>query len=434
MSHNAGTGYLNPAATGLAAPYAKNQIGNVYQQLQDGARALDIRPKLLRNGTVILQHGSTIDIPVSFETVLTDAIRWCREHPDELVLWLPSHFATQDDYDGDMVAVLSSLYQQYNVPYVHCSQVYGMTVGEVLQLAALPASSSGGGGGYLLAMDGQDDAGTSCAKQNWVASQIVTCYPNNATTTSCISSTRRRHPRSSSTTAFDLLHHYINQSANGAVTNDNSVLGPPADLQTWPLNEVQALWQVDAHAVTLGMTHVSSILQDNRRSNLHAQLVEWIYNDNLFEPARLAGTSILLAVDNVHLHGNALLSVLRTSCGQTDDTEACGRRVPPPRRTNFPVTLEQVGGIIVAVYAVVSLTHILWYRRRVWTTFLSRLQEIVMTETTECCASRAAVSSDGIWRVDQLNQQDEETTLQERRRRLLLVPTSSVATVSMPPE
>jgi len=306
----------------------------------------------------------------------------------------------------------------------------------------LPTASTGAGGGYLLAMDGQDDAGTSCAKQNWIASQIVTCYPNSnaTTTTSCISSTRRRRPRSSSTTtAFDLLQHYINQSANGADTNDNSVLGPPADLQTWPLNEVQALWQVDAHAVALGMAHVSSILQDNRRSNLHAQLVEWIYNDNLLEPARLAGTSILLAVDNVHLHGNALLSVLRTSCGQSDDTEACGRRVPPPRLNNFPIlTLDQVGGIIVAVYVMVSLTHILWYRRRALTTVLSRLQDIIMSETTECCASRAVVSSsslsDGIWRMDHSNQQDEETTFQERRQRLLLVPTSSAATVSMPPE
>ena len=60
ISHNAKTGYLTSnrgmsgAATNLCA---KNQIGSVCDKVNNGARALVVRPKLLQNGTVILYHG-----------------------------------------------------------------------------------------------------------------------------------------------------------------------------------------------------------------------------------------------------------------------------------------------------------------------------------------------------------------------------------------
>jgi len=96
LAHNAATGYLPHTSltkAGFSWRYAQNQVrGSVYQQLQDGARALDVRPLLRRNGTVVLQHGS-IRIPTTFETLVRDAVQWCRQHPDELVLLLPSHFA-----------------------------------------------------------------------------------------------------------------------------------------------------------------------------------------------------------------------------------------------------------------------------------------------------------------------------------------------------
>ena len=62
LSHNAATGYLKRKSglltNGATNLYSKNQIGDAYKQLDDGARALDVRPKLLANGTVVLHHGA----------------------------------------------------------------------------------------------------------------------------------------------------------------------------------------------------------------------------------------------------------------------------------------------------------------------------------------------------------------------------------------
>ena len=81
LSHNAATGYIHAGALskeGIAWSYTKNQIGSVYQQLSDGARALDVMPKLLKNGTVICHHGA-IGININFRDLLDQVVRWCQE-------------------------------------------------------------------------------------------------------------------------------------------------------------------------------------------------------------------------------------------------------------------------------------------------------------------------------------------------------------------
>ena len=74
FSHGSATGYLQKGfPSSVISLYAKNQIGTVYDQLNDGARALDVRPKLLHNGTVVLHHGA-ITIPVSLERLVVRRI------------------------------------------------------------------------------------------------------------------------------------------------------------------------------------------------------------------------------------------------------------------------------------------------------------------------------------------------------------------------
>ena len=91
FSHDAGTGYMKPGVPStFISSYAKTQIGTAYDQLNDGARALDLRPKLLNNGTVVLQHGF-VTIPVTLNDLVSDAMRWCAENSDELVLLLHSN-------------------------------------------------------------------------------------------------------------------------------------------------------------------------------------------------------------------------------------------------------------------------------------------------------------------------------------------------------
>lgn len=342
MSHDAATGYIRPgdfSKRGLAWAYAKNQFGSVYQQLSDGARALDLRPKLLANGTVIFQHGSLISIPVSLEQVVSEAIQWCGEkgHQDELVLLLPSNFqyenASSSFYaDQAMFSAMRTVYEKLGVTYLHCSAVYGLTVGQVKELSELAS------GGYLLALDGQDYDGTFCGKTNWIANQIVTCWGSsfkNSTTKSC----------RTSDVLLQQLFSYVLASVNNPSTDDFTVLGPPSNRYKYPLNEIQALWQVDSHSAIIGLAHFSSTLEDNRQSQINRNMVELIHSGQFKNPISV------FAVDNVALNGNALLSVLRTACGQSD-LDVCGSQLAAPRITYVHVSTRHIVRIALCLYLI----------------------------------------------------------------------------------
>jgi hypothetical protein len=328
MSHNAATGYLkqNRGISSATNLYAKNQIGSVYDQLNDGARALDVRPKLLQNGTVVCHHGA-ITIPATLETLVSDAIQWCTDNPDELVLIFHLNFAYENATPSadTAVAALSEVYNQLGVPYLECGDVYGLTVEETMEIAALSS------GGYLLAMDHHDVYTSSCAKGNFISDEIVTCYPNNKTL-----------PCSSpSSPVLEDLKSYVLASANNEPSDSQYVLGPPQSLDYYPFNNIQALWQVDTHSAALGVAHLSSIIDDNTKSHINAHLVDWVF-DGEFDVISL------LMVDHVRLNGNALLSVLRNTCGQTE-LEDCGTEISKPRLQHKPMSTLSFF-VTVAVY------------------------------------------------------------------------------------
>jgi hypothetical protein len=344
MSHDAATGYLpnNRGVSSATNLYAKNQIGSVYDQLNDGARALDVRPKLLQNGTVVCHHGA-ITIPVSLKTLVQDAVRWASEHPDELVLILHFNMVYEESSSSSSsssvaastdttVSALSQVYQSLGVTYLSCGDVYGLTVAETMELAQL----SSGGSGYVLALDRQNNAyASTCAKLNYLSDQIVTCYPsssssnnNNTNNNNILPCTKPNSP------AFQDLKSYVLASANNDATDSDYELGPPASLDYYPFNAIQALWQVDTHAAAMGVAHVSSLIDDNTKSKLNARLVDWVYNGE-FNTNAIS----LLMVDHVQLNGNALLSVLRNTCGQSelvleeeeDDDVVCGNALAKPK-------------------------------------------------------------------------------------------------------
>jgi hypothetical protein len=366
MSHNAATGYIRPgdrSKQGLAWPYAKNQVGSVYQQLNDGARALDLRPKLLANGTIIFQHGSLINIPVSLEQVVSEAVQWCGEsnNQDELVLLLPSNFLYEYDSSSStesaantIYSAMKNVYDKFGVAYHNCNAVYGLTIGQVKELSLLAS------GGYLLALDGQDYGGTFCGKTNWIADQIVTCWgssSNSSTGKSC---------RTSQAPLQDLFA-YVLASANNPSTNDANTLGPPNDFYNYPLNEIQALWQVDTHSAAVGLAHLSSILEDNRQSQVNRRMVELIYSRQFESPISI------FAVDNVALNGNALLSVLRTACGQSD-LDVCGSELEAPRIAYVHLSTRQLLRLGLSLYLV---WFVIWLglklkNSRLQRTFVSR--------------------------------------------------------------
>lgn len=232
LSHNAATGYLN----GITTSYAKNQQGNIYEQLNDGARAIDARPKLLQNGSLIFHHG-IIDIQKNYQDALLEAIQWCKHNPQEIVLWLTSHYAYESQATAsDMMQALNDVHDALGVTYVSCDDTYQWTIQNVMENAVLTT------GGYLLAIYSQD--GANCVKDNWVESKLVTCWNRNQT--SCKISNQ----------PFLQLQDYILASANNAPTDDPYTLGPSSSLPLW---QIQALWQVTTRSAAMVRSRIMYI-------------------------------------------------------------------------------------------------------------------------------------------------------------------------------
>jgi hypothetical protein len=395
LSHDAATGYMSRTVrskSGLARRYTQTQVTGrrtFYDQLDDGARALDIRPLLLQNGTIAFQHGIIRIDNVDIYTAMEHVLQWCHDNPQELVLLLPSHFAYEsastvsfssrtttsggsstvedddaiiddevlayyenmadysninnnDDYDQAVFDALNRAFAALGIPVYECTDVYQWTVQDAMAASALVD------GGYVMAL--MNPTGTSCAKENWLADEIVTCYPpggNNKKTT-CTTSDVPWHS----------LQSYLLQSANNdATSSDNNKLGPPADLYHTPLFEIQALWQIDTHAVITGMAHWSSILNDNRQSRLNEKVMRMVYDDSFQSIS-------LLAVDNIAMHGNALTSVLRNRCGQlADPSLPCGTNVPPPRLRYVHISPTQWLVVALSFYTVWFGYSVLYLRR-----------------------------------------------------------------------
>jgi hypothetical protein len=188
MSHNSATGYLNTKGINnktdgqkigmkstvtnrLLSLYGKTQVGTAYDQLNNGARALDLRPKLYVNGTIGFHHGDLIDIPLSsidLAGFIANVKAWCRDNPSELVLIFHSELLHESGYgsmastiysesDGvyyyNGIAALKEVYEAQSVPYYSCEELSGLIVADAMDMADL---SKFGGEGYLLAVDRHD--------------------------------------------------------------------------------------------------------------------------------------------------------------------------------------------------------------------------------------------------------------------------------------
>lgn len=190
MSHNSATGYLNarnnndgnisyviPGAKTAAVNrvlglYGKTQVGSVYDQLNNGARALDLRPKIYANNSIGFHHGDLIDVPlasIDLETLIQQVKKWCRDNPKELVLifhselvhelgysYLSSLVETNDDgpdlYYG--IDAMKQIYHAADVSYYSCEELSNLTVAEAMEMSDL--SAFGDGVGHLLAVDRHD--------------------------------------------------------------------------------------------------------------------------------------------------------------------------------------------------------------------------------------------------------------------------------------
>ncbi|KAL3799278.1 hypothetical protein HJC23_013003 [Cyclotella cryptica] len=375
MSHNSATGYLNikktprnstsdvssyangngwkgTITTGLLALYGKTQVGTAYDQLNDGARALDLRPKLYTNGSIGFHHGDLIDVPLSsidLRGFIENVKLWCADNPMELVLIFHSELVHELGYDSLSsqeytetddgyayyylgIAVMKKVYDKAGVPYYPCETLSGLTVSDAMSMADL---SRFGGQGYLLAVDRHDMYASFCGKANWARNQLVACYSasgnaENQQSTSLNPQTfiQCTDRKMSGQYKLKALQAYVIASANNEPSDDANELGPPTDEYWYPFHQIQGFWQVDGTSVQLGLMHGSTLLEDNRLSRVNEEMVTMAYNGEFDSVS-------IFSLDNVALNGLALFSVLRNACGQStingdDDVPPCGKALTMP--------------------------------------------------------------------------------------------------------
>jgi|EP00970_Alexandrium_tamarense_P007589 hypothetical protein len=146
---------------------------------------------------------------------------------------------------------------------------------------------------------------------------------------------------------LNALRSYVKASTNNEPTDNSNELGPPADYLTYPFNQIQGFWQVDASSVQVGLMHESTLLDDNRVSQVNAEMVRMAYN-NEFDSVSI------FSMDNVALNGNAMFSVLRNQCDQSaisnddDGLHACGQQLVMPQM-NVSTTLPIFWNVVLFV-------------------------------------------------------------------------------------
>lgn len=139
----------NTVTTRLLSLYGKTQVGTVYDQLNDGARALDLRPKIYNNGTIGFHHGSLIDVPLNSITLgglLDDAKQWANDNPKELVLIFHSELVHEAGYNG----LSSQVYIEADDDYMQTDDTDDNNDDY--------DADDGGGGDDNAGNDGEDDA------------------------------------------------------------------------------------------------------------------------------------------------------------------------------------------------------------------------------------------------------------------------------------
>mmetsp|Transcript_26401 Transcript_26401/g.42803 ORF Transcript_26401/g.42803 Transcript_26401/m.42803 type:complete len:577 (+) Transcript_26401:230-1960(+) len=275
-SHNAATGYLGNG--GVVNRFGKNQEGNLYQQLQCGARALDIRPKIV-GGEIYFYHGKAF-IEVNFDTLLTNIIYWLalEGDQDDLVLVIIK-LCSGDDCMGRVRRKL----EQWGLPFFEsCHDLESMTFRQAQGMGYRGRS----GGPSLLIM-------SDCTSWNYDPS--VRCY----LTPSWMG--RRRALQDSRGLFYDKCidgdHKPFNKLKAHIKYHGSSRPASSSKLQVQ-----NAYWNYDQGSILASLREGSSILEDNKRSNVNNFVLNLIPE---------LGYINLLQVDNVCEKGVEITQALK---------------------------------------------------------------------------------------------------------------------------
>jgi hypothetical protein len=256
MTHDAATGYLSGGWDHAVHNWAKTQGGKppdqddktgFAAQLDCGARAFDVRPKLDGSKLVMHHGGITVDTPVT--DAVREVINWASIHPTELVILYVSHY----DGDGCEAAALKALADIGITVLTNgtgCTAVAQMTVGQAITAGKLA------NGGSVLAVNG-------CVAENYDPS--IECYGT-------IPAEDEAAPAPSTTNnlytcyASDADAHYPMDQLFSYMNTTTSTRNP------FSLWMAQGHWQQSAQSIADGQSHFSTLLDDEHKAGVNARV------------------------------------------------------------------------------------------------------------------------------------------------------------------
>lgn len=233
MSHDAATGFDGDYGV-LVDPWVRTQTVDFAGQLDCGARALDVRPMALADGSLFLHHGY-VQIKISFDKAMLQAKAWSLKNPTELVI---VHMARC--FGSNCIALVAEALRRLHIQTINCSKRGG-----------------GGGGGGLKA--GLFALPFGCAWTHF--NQSVQCCPT--TFGPCCDDDVKDDDSDSDgrDTAFASLSSYATEAAK--MEYDSG--------EAWIL---QAHWQTSMWAIIRGTLRGGSVIDDEEKAGVNAWLLE----------------------------------------------------------------------------------------------------------------------------------------------------------------
>jgi len=129
MSHDAASGMLKPNI--IINPYAKTQEGNLTQQLNCGARALDLRVQLKGNDSLVFHHGKVV-VDYKVREAMSEVREWLRTNPLEFVVlsW------TCRSNSQRCFEILNQTLLNVSLPYLYqdCMELNKLSVSEAIRI------------------------------------------------------------------------------------------------------------------------------------------------------------------------------------------------------------------------------------------------------------------------------------------------------------
>jgi hypothetical protein len=264
----------------------------ITDQLNCGARALDLRPHVNKKGELIFHHD-VIEVHVPFSQVMQEIVTWSGSHTgdDDLVLAMMSHCDGSNCMDLTTKALAAA-----GVPVADCGQVSSMTLGSALSYSKLA------NGGHVLAV-------FDCVDDNWVESNTCSGHRNR----------RLAEKDQEPTSNVSTLKGNSFPGFYGCWTDDNTHSYPVDRIFNYlkdvskrgsrggRLYSMQALWQETKTTVELGLLDLSSLLIDEKNSKLNQQVADAVKQG----PGGMFPHINLLEVNNVCDGGKDLLAALR---------------------------------------------------------------------------------------------------------------------------